>query len=168
MDDIIDQSQQRNKRKSWYTIENVGLSAVYDLCIIKEVACLLLKQHLINSNMYKHFQKQIHNGTLKVHLAEVIDRIHKPSTFTIELYDIVALYKSTNVLWAIIALAVHLAGITDVNSMKQMEKVCVKIGRLYQREVLSQFITIFHMYCTKLILERLSRLLPNYPDWEGY
>ena len=143
MDDIIDQSQERNRRKSWYRIEDVGLSAVYDMCIIEEIAYMIIKRNLTNSHMYKHYQKEVHHGILKVHLAELIDRIHKPSTFTMKLYDTIALYKSTNVLWQCVALAAHLAGVTDVNNLKQMEKVCVKIGRLYQREVLLQIITIF-------------------------
>jgi len=145
VDDIIDQSEERNNRKSWYKTTNVGLSAVYDAILLMSLGFDMFKRHSSNSQFYYDLLKSVHAEAFCLHMAELADKRHKPDTFSFNLYETIIKIKNSNSILILVFVAMKLAGIADKKVFEITKDIVMKLGRLTQAEVFHDkiFLTVF-------------------------
>ena len=145
VDDIIDQSEDRNNRKSWYKVTNIGLSAIYDAILLLSLGFDMFKRHSSNSQLYYDLLRCVHAETFHSHMAELADKRHKPDTFSFDLYETIAPIKIASVILTTVFFVMKLAGIADKKVFEITKDIVMKLGRLTQAEVFHDkiFLTVF-------------------------
>ena len=135
MDDIIDESDTRNNRKSWYKFEDVELTAVYDATIMLEYALIVLKQFASQRDIYYVFLKNLHAMFFGTYMAEHADTRHKPRKYSNQLYNLITDIKSQNSIVFAVWFGMLMAGITDEKVIKLAKHITGKMARLFQDQV---------------------------------
>ena len=135
VDDIIDQNEDRNNRKTWYKTTNVGPSAVYDATLLMYLGFHIFKRYSSNSQLYYDLYRSVHDVVYCVRIAEHADKSHKPHTFSLNLYETIARIKSSDAVFGIVFVAMKLAGIADKKVFEITKDIVMKFGRLTQAEV---------------------------------
>lgn len=140
IDDMIDQSETRRGRICWYRNPEVGLNAVNDALLIESGIYQLMKQYFGNKPYYLNCMDLFHDATHKTIMGQSLDMLtsmslskYKFAKFTMDHYNRIVKYKTTYYTFHLpVALAMHMAGITDVEKHRQAKTLLLEMGNFFQ------------------------------------
>ncbi|XP_013108310.2 farnesyl pyrophosphate synthase [Stomoxys calcitrans] len=137
-DDIMDKSTMRYGRPCWYTMENIGMSAVND-CIIFENLCYhLLAKHFRNTEFYVDMMEMFHEVMLITSCGQCMDMVagQRPmASFTKNAYRHLTHVKTAHcALYMPFASAMYLAGIKNPLAFRQIKSICLEMGYFSQAQ----------------------------------
>ncbi|XP_071516847.1 farnesyl pyrophosphate synthase isoform X1 [Panulirus ornatus] len=150
-DDIIDGSEMRRGKPTWYRNEDLGVSAFNDAILLEAGIYKLLQKYFQDAPYYLDLLELFHEMTLKTALGQALDLLSCPkgqrpilSKFTMERYNAIVKYKTAYYSFYLpVALSMYMAGIrntdnvrvagiTDRELHRQARTILVEMGQFYQ------------------------------------
>ncbi|CAO1617296.1 unnamed protein product [Parajaminaea phylloscopi] len=138
-DDMMDQSITRRGQPCWYKVHGVGNIAINDAFMLEAAIYYLLKKHFRQEAYYGYLLELFHDVTFQTELGQLIDLItadenHVDLTkFSLEKHHLIVLYKTAFYSFYLpVALAMHMAGITDEALFKQASDILLPLGEYFQ------------------------------------
>lgn len=136
VDDIIDSSITRQNKTCWYKLEDIELSAINDAFMLESSIYFILKKHFSHLDCYVEivelFREIVFVGSTGEYLD--IQAQHQDfSTFTMEQYKEITQNKKIYPGGYIpMAIALHLAGVTDPEVFQKTKSMCLEYGEFCQ------------------------------------
>ncbi|CAO1618937.1 unnamed protein product [Jaminaea pallidilutea] len=138
-DDMMDASITRRGQPCWYKVEGVGNIAINDAFMLEAAIYYLLKKHFRQEAYYGYLLELFHDVTFQTELGQLIDLItadehHVDLTkFSLDKHHLIILYKTAFYSFYLpVALAMHMAGITDESLFKQASAILLPLGEYFQ------------------------------------
>ncbi|XP_019851306.1 PREDICTED: farnesyl pyrophosphate synthase-like [Amphimedon queenslandica] len=139
-DDIMDQSLTRRGQPCWYKKTGIGLVAINDSFLIEGTLYLILKNHFKSEPYYINIMELFHEITYQTEMGQCLDLITSPAgdsvdlnSFTIERYNAIVKYKTAFYSFYLpVALAMHMAGISDERSHTAAKNILLVMGEFFQ------------------------------------
>ncbi|XP_039275971.1 farnesyl pyrophosphate synthase [Nilaparvata lugens] len=138
-DDIIDQATTRRGRPCWYRNPGVGLTAINDALLIESGIYQLLRRHFRTKPYYVDIIELFHDVELKTNFGQALDMLSeqtkdlKLENFTMDRYNSIVKYKTAYYTFQLpIALAMHMAGISDEEKHRQAKTILLEMGHFFQ------------------------------------
>ncbi|CAG5121296.1 unnamed protein product [Candidula unifasciata] len=139
MDDVEDNSVTRRGRPCWYKKEEVGLTAVNDASFLECTVYSLLKKYIRDKPYYLSILELFLQTTCQTVTGQCLDLITGASgevdfsKFTMERYSAIVKWKTGfHSFYLPVAVAMHMAGISDDESHAQVMPVLLQMGHFYQ------------------------------------
>ncbi|XP_043237289.1 farnesyl pyrophosphate synthase-like isoform X3 [Amphibalanus amphitrite] len=139
LDDIMDNSETRRGKECWYRKDGLGLPAINDAILMEAGIYKLLKLHCSSEPYYPNLIDLFHSTTMKTTLGQSLDLLGAQSgkldlqKYTMERYSAIVKYKTAHYSFHLpIALAMHMAGISDPESHRQAKHILLEMGNLFQ------------------------------------
>ncbi|XP_041365410.1 farnesyl pyrophosphate synthase-like [Gigantopelta aegis] len=194
-DDIMDQSITRRGIPCWYKKENVGHIAINDSFFLEAAIYKLLKIHFRDQPYYTSIMELFHETTMQTVIGQCLDLTTVPpggtvdfSSFTMDKYSGIVKWKTAFYSFYLpVALAMHMAGISDDKQHENAKMILLQMGHFFQvqddyldcfgdPEVIGKIGTdIEDNKCGWLIVQALLNvnetqrqiLQENYGQWDG-
>jgi len=137
-DDIMDKSLTRRGQPCWYKVEDVGLIAVNDACILEGTIFMLLKKHFRSEVGYVDLVELFHEMINRTGMGQLIDLITESQTdltkLSLERYRLIAVNKSAYYsIYLPIALAMHMHGINIADKAYEVtQEISFALGEYAQ------------------------------------
>ncbi|KAF8985561.1 Farnesyl pyrophosphate synthetase [Entomortierella lignicola] len=138
-DDIMDDSKTRRGQPCWYRVEGVGHIAINDAFILESAIYFFLKKHFKKDPYYVELIELFHETTYQTELGQLLDLITAPednvdlSKFSIQKHAFIVEYKTAYYSFYLpVALAMHMAGVTDEAAFKQAQDILLPLGEYFQ------------------------------------
>lgn len=141
-DDIMDNSITRRGQPCWYKNRSVGMIAINDAFILLiQAEVLLLKFFNKDSEQYRTLHGFLISIIYKTEMGQNLDLSTQPpdksqvdlSLFTLERYNKIVKYKTAFYsFYAPIALGMICANVFSKESLQEVEKIALKMGRYFQ------------------------------------
>ncbi|XP_064292622.1 uncharacterized protein LOC128677946 isoform X2 [Plodia interpunctella] len=140
-DDIIDKATTRRGKPCWYLIPNVGMRAINDIMLIRnlihEVLNVTFEDQSSVNDVGLLFNKAFLMTAIGQHLdneaSQITDRNY--SHFTMETYERIIKYKTSYYSIQLpVLLGLYLAEKTDIKSHEYVESMCSDLALLYQMQ----------------------------------
>jgi farnesyl diphosphate synthase len=138
-DDIMDASITRRGQPCWYKQPAVGMVAINDGFIVESIIYKLLRRHFNTEVYYVDLLELFHEVTFQTELGQLMDLITAPednvdlARFSIRKHAYIVEYKTAYYSFHLpIALAMHMAGITDEAAYQQAKAVLLPLGEYFQ------------------------------------
>ena len=138
-DDIMDGSITRRGQPCWYKNEHVGLIAINDSFILESMIYRLLKKHFKTESYYVELLDLFHEVTWQTELGQLMDLITAPennvdlSRFSISKHAYIVEFKTAYYSFYLpIALAMHMAKITNPIAFDQARAILLPLGEYFQ------------------------------------
>ncbi|KAK3787577.1 hypothetical protein RRG08_025908 [Elysia crispata] len=139
-DDIMDGSITRRGQPCWYKKENVGLIAINDSYFLEMGIYSLLRRYVKGKPYYMNVTELFQQTTLQTVIGQCLDMTTAPpqgkvdfSQFTTERYSAIVKWKTAFYSFYLpVALAMHMAGISDEESHEEAKKILLLMGHFFQ------------------------------------
>jgi farnesyl diphosphate synthase len=137
-DDIMDGSQTRRGHKCWYTLPEVGLTALNDSMMIENGIYHLLKKYFFDKPYYNELVSLFHEITFITTVGQLQD-MHTAggdiSTFTMDRYKTIVANKTAYYSFYLpVCLAMHMAGFKDPEMFRQTKTILLEVGNFFQAQ----------------------------------
>uniref|UniRef100_W8BFH9 Farnesyl pyrophosphate synthase n=2 Tax=Ceratitis capitata TaxID=7213 RepID=W8BFH9_CERCA len=137
-DDIIDNSTTRRDQLCWHRRDDVGLNAINDALLFENGIYELLRRHFRHLHCYVQLLELFQQNTFKCMLGQSLDMLisrRNVSTFSVEAYTSIVRNKtSSHFFYLPIALALHLAGISEQQIYDDCERITFEFGNFCQAQ----------------------------------
>ena len=77
-DDIMDHSITRRGQPCWYRVDDVGLLAINDACMLEGAIYYLLKKHFRGETYYVDLLELFHETTFQTEMGQLVDLLTAP------------------------------------------------------------------------------------------
>lgn len=135
-DDIMDKCEFRRGQLCWHKVDGVHMTAVNDAILIENAVYFILSKYFREKSCYVDLLELFQENSLMTTFGQTLDMqmTQKPiSEFTSDIYiSLTKLKTSYYSLYLPVALAMQLAGITDLESYEQVKEVLMKCGTFFQ------------------------------------
>lgn len=138
-DDVMDQSQTRRGQLCWFRKPGIGLQAINDSMILESCVFALLKKFCRHKSYYVDLVDLFHQVIFNTELGQSLDMLTSEQPvldfkeFTPDRYAAMIKYKTAYYSFYLpVAVAMHLAGISDTESHENSAKILCRIGSLFQ------------------------------------
>ncbi|KAL1110570.1 hypothetical protein AAG570_008098 [Ranatra chinensis] len=134
-DDVMDKSLTRRGRPCWYKQPDVGFRAINDAVTIESCIYVLLRKHFADKPYYVKLIDLFHEITLKTEIGQTLDSIQekKIDKFTMDRYNAIVKYKTAYYSFHLpVALAMHMAGVEDIEKHRQAKAILLEMGHFFQ------------------------------------
>ncbi|KAJ9595695.1 hypothetical protein L9F63_013108, partial [Diploptera punctata] len=147
--DTVEQADTRRGKPCWYKasdlVSNAGV-ALNDASLLETGIYQLLKIHFEDKPYYMDVLELFHDVSHKSILGQVMDTETRADRslqqFTMERYKTITKYKTAYHTFQMpIALALHMAGVRDLETHRQAKSILMEMGQFYQ--VLADFLNCF-------------------------
>ncbi|KAE8738206.1 hypothetical protein FOCC_FOCC016312 [Frankliniella occidentalis] len=138
-DDLMDQSSTRRGKACWYKVNDIGLAAFNDGVLLESAVFQLLRTHFREKNYYLELIELFHDVIYKTSMGQALDlqtsHNGKPdlAVFTMDRYRAIIKYKTAYYSFVLpVAVAMHMAGIKDVEVHRQARTLLLQMGEFFQ------------------------------------
>lgn len=139
-DDIMDQSITRRGRPCWYKTDGVSLTAINDSLFLENFVYKTIKKYLKEQSYYINVLELFLEVSFRTVTGQCLDLITSTqenagdfSQFTSERYSAIVKWKTAFYSFYLpVALALHMAGISDEESHEQAKFILLKMGHFFQ------------------------------------
>ncbi|QLQ78993.1 hypothetical protein HG537_0B03400 [Torulaspora globosa] len=138
-DDMMDQSITRRGQPCWYRVKEVGDIAINDAFMLEAAIYVILKKHFKQEPYYVDLIELFHDVTFQTELGQLLDLITAPedrvdlSKFSLEKHSFIVTFKTAYYSFYLpVALAMHVAGVSDPKDLKQAHDVLIPLGEYFQ------------------------------------
>uniref|UniRef100_A0A0B6YSX1 Farnesyl pyrophosphate synthase n=1 Tax=Arion vulgaris TaxID=1028688 RepID=A0A0B6YSX1_9EUPU len=139
-DDIMDNSLTRRGQPCWYKKDKVGLTAINDSFFLECSIYALLKKYVKGKPYYMSVMELFLQTTLQTVTGQCLDLTTAPpeakvdfSQFTISRYNAIVKWKTAFYSFYLpVALAMHMAGISDDESHIKAKTILLEMGQFFQ------------------------------------
>ncbi|RUS85522.1 hypothetical protein EGW08_006730 [Elysia chlorotica] len=139
-DDIMDVSTIRRGQPCWYKKENVGFIAINDSFFLECAIYSLLRRYVKGKPYYMEVTELFLQTTLQTVVGQNLDLTTGPpqgkvdfTKFTMERYSAIVKWKTAFYSFYLpVALAMHMAGISDEESHVEAKRILLQMGHFYQ------------------------------------
>ncbi|KAK9241362.1 isoprenoid synthase domain-containing protein [Lipomyces kononenkoae] len=138
-DDIMDASKTRRGQPCWYLVPKVGMIAINDAFMLETSIYILLRKYFRSEPYYIDLVELFHDVTFQTELGQLLDLITAPedevdlSKFSLEKHSFIVIYKTAYYSFYLpVALAMHMAGISSPEDLKQAHDVLIPLGEYFQ------------------------------------
>ncbi|KAA8916171.1 hypothetical protein TRICI_001662 [Trichomonascus ciferrii] len=138
-DDMMDMSHTRRGQPCWFRKPEVGNIAINDSFMLEAAIYILLKKYFKKEKYYVDLMELFHEVTFQTELGQLLDLITAPedkvdlSKFSLEKHSYIVTYKTAFYSFYLpVALAMHMAGISDEKDLEQAKKVLLPLGEYFQ------------------------------------
>ncbi|XP_025087019.1 farnesyl pyrophosphate synthase-like isoform X2 [Pomacea canaliculata] len=139
-DDIMDQSETRRGQACWYKKDDVGLVAINDSFFLESAIFQLLRKHIGDQSYYVNVLELFHETIMQTVAGQCLDMRTAPvggkidfTHFTLETYSAIVKWKTAFYSFYLpVALAMHMAGISDETSHNNVKPILLKMGHFFQ------------------------------------
>lgn len=121
-DDIMDHSLTRRGQPCWYKKDGIGMIAINDSFYLKAAIYQILKKYFRSESYYVDILELFHETTLQTVIGQGLDLLTAEdevvdfSKFSMRRYDAIVKWKTAFYSFYLpVALALHMAGVTDVS-----------------------------------------------------
>ncbi|KXS16561.1 geranyltranstransferase [Gonapodya prolifera JEL478] len=140
-DDIMDGSITRRGQPCWYKKDGVGMVAINDSFILESIIYKLLRKYFRQEKYYVDLLELFHEVTYQTELGQMLDLITAPegqpnlSAFSMLKYKWIVKFKTAFYSFYLpVALAMHMAHITDPAAFKLAESILLPLGEYFQAQ----------------------------------
>ncbi|KAK3103386.1 hypothetical protein FSP39_018879 [Pinctada imbricata] len=139
-DDIMDESVTRRGKPCWYKKDAVGMIAINDAFYLESCVYEILRSYFRGKPYYADIVDLFHLTTMKTVTGQCLDLITAPvnsgvdfTKFTEERYDAIVQWKTAYYSFYLpVALAMCMAGRTDVDDLDKAQSILLIMGRYFQ------------------------------------
>ncbi|GFO28033.1 farnesyl pyrophosphate synthase [Plakobranchus ocellatus] len=136
----MDGSITRRGQPCWYKKENIGLIAINDSFFLESSLYALLRRYVKGRPYYMDVSELFQETTLQTVVGQCLDLTTAPpqgkvdfSQFTMERYSAIVKWKTAFYSFYLpVALAMHMAGISDEESHDDAKKILLQMGHFFQ------------------------------------
>lgn len=135
MDDVMDNATTRRGRPCWYRKDHIGLSAINDGILLEQGIYQLLRRYFSSLPCYVNLIHLFHDVSLKTSMGQSLDlsTANDLSKFTMDRYEAIVKYKTAFYSFQLpVALAMHMAGMQDVEVHRQARTLLLEMGHFFQ------------------------------------
>nr|Q58GE8.1 RecName: Full=Geranyl diphosphate synthase [Ips pini]AAX55632.1 geranyl diphosphate synthase [Ips pini] len=143
LDDIMDDSDTRRGKPTWYKLPGIGLNAVTDVCLMEMFTFELLKRYFPKHPSYADIHEILRNLLFLTHMGQgydftFIDPVTRKinfNDFTEENYTKLCRYKIIfSTFHNTLELTSAMANVYDPKKIKQLDPVLMRIGMMHQSQ----------------------------------
>ncbi|KAM7344347.1 farnesyl pyrophosphate synthase isoform 2-T2 [Cochliomyia hominivorax] len=135
-DDVMDNSTTRRGQRCWHMVEDVGFIAINDFLMIESAIYILLKKYFSHMDCYIDLLQLFHEITFITTCGQSLDLLNankSVTTFNMDKYNAIVANKTAYYSFYLpFALAMHLAGIKDVEAFRQSKTILLEMGHFFQ------------------------------------
>lgn len=140
-DDIMDDSHTRRTKPCWFRTNNLGVEAFNDSILLESVLYQVVSSYCKQQPYYLDILELLHDVTLQTSLGQAMDLLSAPNSnekpniddFTMKKYSAIVKYKTAYYSFFLpVALAMHMAGYNDKQTLKKAEHILVPMGHFFQ------------------------------------
>jgi len=139
-DDIMDQSITRRGQPCWYKNEGVGLTAFNDSLFLESIVYRIIKKHTKHQPYYVDILELFLETNYQTVTGQCLDMITAQpegsvdfSKFTLERYSAIVKWKTAFYSFYLpVALAMHMAGVSDEKTHQRAKNILLKMGHFFQ------------------------------------
>ncbi|ODQ82313.1 hypothetical protein BABINDRAFT_55849 [Babjeviella inositovora NRRL Y-12698] len=138
-DDMMDKSITRRGQPCWYKQPHVGEIAINDAFMLEGAIYVLLKKHFKQDAYYVDLLELFHDVTFQTEVGQLLDLITAPedhvdlSNFSLEKHSFIVIFKTAFYSFYLpVALAMHVAGVSSEQDLKQAHDVLIPLGEYFQ------------------------------------
>ncbi|KAI5709068.1 hypothetical protein M8J76_009531 [Diaphorina citri] len=131
MDDVMDNATTRRGRPCWYRKDHIGLSAINDGILLEQGIYQLLRRYFSSLPCYVNLIHLFHDTSMGQSLD--LSTANDLSKFTMDRYEAIVKYKTAFYSFQLpVALAMHMAGMQDVEVHRQARTLLLEMGHFFQ------------------------------------
>jgi len=138
-DDLMDRSETRRGQKCWYRMPNVGYQAVNDSMVLESCVFSVIQKSSSHLPCYVHLLELFHKVIFNTEMGQSLDMMTSElptvdfSLFTQQRYADIIRYKTAYYSFYLpVAVALHLAEISDKTRHTKACDLLLRIGTLFQ------------------------------------
>ncbi|KAK7098332.1 farnesyl pyrophosphate synthase-like isoform X2 [Littorina saxatilis] len=139
-DDIMDASITRRGQPCWYKKDGVGLTGINDSFFLESAVFQILRKHLKDQPYYLSVVELFHDTIMQTVVGQCLDMTTAPpegtidfTKFTMETYSAIVKWKTAFYSFYLpVALAMHMAGISDEASHSAAKTILLQMGHFFQ------------------------------------
>ncbi|XP_041379787.1 farnesyl pyrophosphate synthase-like [Gigantopelta aegis] len=138
-DDVMDESKTRRGQPCWYTKDGVGLEAVNDSFLIGVTTYRLLKKYFGEESYYVKILELFNEVSYQTAIGQTLDLMFSPhkdldfTKFTLIRFKTIAKHKTAYYSFYLpVALAMHMAGVSDDKSHNIAKTILLAMGEFFQ------------------------------------
>jgi len=140
-DDIMDDSHTRRTKPCWFRTNNLGVKAFNDSILLESVLYQLVSSYCKQQPYYLDILELLHDVTLQTSVGQAMDLLSAPSPnekpnideFTMRKYNAIVKYKTAYYSFFLpVALAMHMAGYNNKETLKKAENILLPMGQFFQ------------------------------------
>ncbi|KAL4874944.1 isoprenoid synthase domain-containing protein [Aspergillus karnatakaensis] len=143
LDDIMDGSETRRGKPSWYLVPGVGMIAVNDAPMLESAIYLLLKKHFREHPAYVDMMELFHEASFRTELGQTCDLLAARqdsvgmdfAAFNHDAYSQMVAYKTAYYSFHLpVALAMLYCGCASSRNLEQAESILAAMGTYFQAQ----------------------------------